>query len=387
MAGICRKFGLPRIIGMLFTGILLGPNVLNLLDSSILLISPQLRQMALIIILLKAGLSLNLSDLRQVGRPAVMMAFVPASFELLAFVLCGPFILGISHIEAALMGAVLAAVSPAVVIPRMVQMMDEKYGTNKSIPQMIMAGASCDDIFVIVLFSTFLGMAQGGSARAADFLNIPVSIVLGILMGAGFGYGLSLFFERAYEKKCCIRNSMKTVIVLGMSFFLMSIETWLQDMVSVSGLLAVVSMACVIKIKSVPIVSRRLSEKFGKLWIAAEVMLFVLVGAAVDVRYTLDAGAAAVLMIAIALIFRAAGVCLCLAGTKLNRKERLFSVIAYLPKATVQAAIGSVPLAAGLACGQLVLSVAVLSILITAPLGAVGMDLTYKRCLEKEKLT
>lgn len=387
MAGICRKFGLPRIIGMLFTGILLGPNVLNLLDSSILLISPQLRQMALIIILLKAGLSLNLSDLRQVGRPAVMMAFVPASFELLAFVLCGPFILGISYIEAALMGAVLAAVSPAVVIPRMVQLMDEKYGTNKSIPQMILAGASCDDIFVIVLFSTFLGMAQGGNARAADFFNIPVSIVLGILMGAGFGYGLSLFFERAYEKKCCIRNSMKTVIVLGMSFLLMSIETWLQDMVSVSGLLAVVSMACVIKIKSVPIVSRRLSEKFGKLWIAAEVMLFVLVGAAADVRYTLDAGAAAVLMIAIALIFRAAGVCLCLAGTKLNRKERLFSVIAYLPKATVQAAIGSVPLAAGLACGQLVLSVAVLSILITAPLGAVGMDLTYKRCLEKEKLT
>lgn len=387
MAGICRKLGLPRMIGMLFTGILLGPNVLNLLDSSILLISPQLRQMALIIILLKAGLSLNLSDLRQVGRPAVMMAFVPASFELLAFVLFGPFILGISHIEAALMGAVLAAVSPAVVIPRMVQLMDEKCGTNKSIPQMILAGASCDDIFVIVLFSTFLGMAQGGSARAADFFNIPVSIVLGILMGAVFGYGLSLFFERAYEKKCCIRNSMKTVIVLGMSFLLLSIETWLQDMVSVSGLLAVVSMACVIKIKSVPIVSRRLSEKFGKLWIASEVMLFVLVGAAVDIRYTLDAGAAAVLMIAIALIFRAAGVCLCLAGTKLNRKERLFSVIAYLPKATVQAAIGSVPLAAGLACGQLVLSVAVLSILITAPLGAVGMDLTYKRCLEKEKLT
>lgn len=386
MAGICRKLGLPRMIGMLFTGILLGPNVLNLLDSSILLISPQLRQMALIIILLKAGLSLNLSDLRQVGRPAVMMAFVPASFELLAFVLCGPFILGISYIEAALMGAVLAAVSPAVVIPRMVQLMDEKYGTNKSIPQMILAGASCDDIFVIVLFSTFLGMAQGGNARAADFFNIPVSIVLGILMGAGFGYGLSLFFERAYEKKCCIRNSMKTVIVLGMSFLLMSIETWLQDMVSVSGLLAVVSMACVIKIKSVPIVSRRLSEKFGKLWIAAEVMLFVLVGAAADVRYTLDAGAAAVLMIAIALIFRAAGICLCLAGTKLNRKERLFSVIAYLPKATVQAAIGSVPLAAGLACGQLVLSVAVLSILITAPLGAVGMDLIYKRCLEKEEL-
>ena len=385
MAGICGRLGLPRIIGMLFTGILLGPNVFNLLDSSILLISPQLRQMALIIILLKAGLSLNLSDLRQVGRPAVMMSFVPASFEILAFLLFGPFILGISRVEAALLGSVLAAVSPAVVIPRMVQLMEEKYGTDKSIPQMIMAGASCDDIFVIVLFSTFLGMVQGGSVRAADFLNIPVSIVLGILLGAVFGYGLSRFFERAYEKKHYIRNSMKVVIVLGMSFLLMSVEAWLEDVVSVSGLLAVVSMACMIKIKSAPIVSKRLSEKFGKLWVAAEVMLFVLVGAAVDIRYTLGAGAAAVLMIAIALGFRAVGVCLCLAGTKLNRRERLFGIIAYLPKATVQAAIGSVPLAAGLPCGQLVLSVAVLSILITAPLGAVGLDLTYRKFLEKEK--
>lgn len=385
MAGICGRLGLPRIIGMLFTGILLGPNVFNLLDSSILLISPQLRQMALIIILLKAELSLNLSDLRQVGRPAVMMSFVPASFEILAFLLFGPFILGISRVEAALLGSVLAAVSPAVVIPRMVQLMEEKYGTDKSIPQMIMAGASCDDIFVIVLFSTFLGMAQGGSVRAADFLNIPVSIVLGILLGAVFGYGLSCFFERAYEKKHYIRNSMKVVVVLGMSFLLMSVEAWLEDVVSVSGLLAVVSMACMIKIKSAPIVSKRLSEKFGKLWVAAEVMLFVLVGAAVDIRYTMGAGAAAVLMIAIALGFRAVGVCLCLAGTKLNRRERLFGIIAYLPKATVQAAIGSVPLAAGLPCGQLVLSVAVLSILITAPLGAVGMDLTYRKFLEKEK--
>ena len=384
MAGICGRLGLPRIIGMLFTGILLGPNVFNLLDSSILLISPQLRQMALIIILLKAGLSLNLSDLRQVGCPAVMMSFVPASFEILAFLLFGPFILGISRVEAALLGSVLAAVSPAVVIPRMVQLMEEKYGTDKSIPQMIMAGASCDDIFVIVLFSTFLGMAQGGSVRAADFLNIPVSIVLGILLGAVFGYGLSCFFERAYEKKHYIRNSMKVVVVLGMSFLLMSVEAWLEDVVSVSGLLAVVSMACMIKIKSAPIVSKRLSEKFGKLWVAAEVMLFVLVGAAVDIRYTMGAGAAAVLMIAIALGFRAVGVCLCLAGTKLNRRERLFGIIAYLPKATVQAAIGSVPLAAGLPCGQLVLSVAVLSILITAPLGAVGMDLTYRKFLEKE---
>lgn len=385
MAALCQKFKIPRIIGMLVTGILLGLCVLNWLSELILGISSELRQMALIIILLKAGLSLNLADLKKVGRPALMMSCVPASFEILAFVIFAPAILHISRVEAAIMGAVLGAVSPAVVIPRMVQLMETKYGTDQRIPQMIMAGASCDDIFVIVLFSTFTNMAQGGSAHVADFINIPVSILLGIALGAVAGYGLSLFFETAYAKEHYVRNSMKVILILGMSFFLMSVETWLKGKVSVSGLLAVVSMAAVIRIKCIPKVSKRLSEKFGKLWIAAEVILFVLVGAAVDIRYTMQAGIAAVLMIFVGLMFRAVGVSLCMLGTKLNKKERLFCVIAYLPKATVQAAIGSVPLAMGLPCGQIVLSVAVLAILITAPLGAAGMDLTYDKLLVRSE--
>ena len=384
-AAICGYLHLPRIIGMLFTGIILGPHVLGLLDDKILSISSELRQIALIIILLKAGLSLNLADLKKVGRPAVMMAFVPASFEICGYLLCAPMILGITRIESAVMGAVLAAVSPAVVVPRMVQLMENRYGTEKSIPQMILAGASCDDIFVIVLFSTFAGIAQGGTADFTQFLNIPVSIMLGILLGAAVGYLLSLFFETAYAKEHYVRNSMKVIVVLGLSFLLMAVETWAKPYVSVSGLLAVVSMACVLKMKCPKSVSGRLSEKFGKLWIAAEVVLFVMVGAAVDIRYTATAGGAAVVMILLALIFRAAGVCVCMAGTALNKKERLFTVIAYLPKATVQAAIGSVPMAMGLSCGQIVLSVAVLAILITAPLGAIGMDMTYRRLLKRQE--
>lgn len=383
MAAICQKLKLPRIIGMLITGIVLGPYVLDLLDPSILSISSELRQMALIIILLKAGLSLDLADLKKVGRPAIMMSCVPASFEILAFFLFAPYLLGVSRIEAAVMGAVLGAVSPAVVVPRMVQLMDSKYGTEKSIPQLVLAGASCDDIFVIVLFTAFVSMAQGGQVNFMDFVNIPVSILLGIALGVAAGYLLSLFFETAYAHKHCVRNSMKVVIVLGVSFLLMAIETWAEGFVSISGLLAVVSMACVLKMKSIAFVSNRLSEKFGKLWIAAEVILFVLVGAAVDIRYTMSAGFAAVAMIFLALVFRGIGVLLCLVKTQLNWKERLFCVIAYLPKATVQAAIGSVPLAMGLPCGQIVLSVAVLAIVITAPLGAIGMDVTYKKLLTK----
>lgn len=384
MGAICQKLKMPRIIGMLVTGIVLGPYVLDFLDPSILSISSELRKLALIIILLKAGLSLDLKDLKKAGRPAILMSFVPATCEIAGYILFAPLLLGINRIEAAIMGAVLGAVSPAVVIPRMVMLMEEKYGTKKAIPQMIMAGASCDDIFVIVLFTTFLSMAQGGSADIIDFVNIPVSIVLGILLGAVTGYGLYLIFETSYAHKHCVRNSTKVIIVLGFSMLLVSVEGWLEGKVSVSGLLAVVSMACVIKIKSTAFVSKRLSEKFGKLWIAAEVVLFVLVGAAVDIRYTLSAGIAAVFMIFIALIFRTAGVLICTIKTKLNMKERIFCVIAYLPKATVQAAIGSVPLAAGLACGKIILSVAVLAIIITAPLGALGIDNTYKKLLEKE---
>jgi NhaP-type Na+/H+ or K+/H+ antiporter len=383
-AAICQKLRLPRIIGMLATGIILGPYMLDLLDPSILGISSELRQMALIIILIKAGLSLNLSDLKKVGRPAVMMSCIPASFEILGYFLFAPLLLGVTRIDAAVMGAVLGAVSPAVVVPRMLKLMDEEYGTEKSIPQLIMAGASCDDIFVIVLFSTFVSIAQGESAKIMDFVNIPISVLLGVAIGAVFGFGLSVFFETAYAHKHLVRNSVKVIIILGVSFLLIAIETWAKDYVSISGLLAIVSMACVLRIKSIATVSKRLSDKFGKLWIAAEIILFVLVGAAVDIRYTLNAGIAAIGMIFLALVFRSVGVMVCLIGTSLNFKERIFCVIAYLPKATVQAAIGSVPLALGLSCGNIVLSVAVLSIIITAPLGAFGIDISYNSLLIKK---
>lgn len=383
-ASIFQAIKLPRIIGMLATGIVIGPFVLDLLDPSILEISSELRQIALIIILVKAGISLNLSDLKKVGRPAVMMSCVPACLEMFGYFLFAPYLLGVNQIEAAVMGAVLSAVSPAVVVPRMVNLIETKYGTEKSIPQMILAGASCDDIFVIVLFSTFVTMAQGGSADVMSLINIPISIILGILLGVAAGFIVHFLFKTFYNHNHIIRNSIKVIIILGVSFLLMSTETKLKSYLAISGLLAVVSMACVIKLKSTAEVSGRLSEKFGKLWIAAEVVLFVLVGAAVDIRYTIIAGVSAVGMIFIALIFRAVGVIICLLGTKLTWKERFFCVIAYLPKATVQAAIGSVPLSLGLSCGKIILSVAVLAIIITAPLGAFGIDFSYKYLLEKE---
>ena len=381
---ICQRLKIPRIIGMLATGVVLGPFCLNFLDASLLSISADLRKMALIIILLKAGLSLNLADLKKVGRSAVLLSFLPATCEIVGYILFAPILLGVTKIEAAIMGAVLAAVSPAVVVPRMVLLMENKYGTSKAIPQMIMAGASCDDIFVIVLFTTFLSMAQGGNAQITDFLNVPVSIILGIGLGAFVGCLLAVFFETSYAHKHCVRNSMKVIIVLGFAFLMIAIENWADGTVAISGLLAVVSMACVLKMKSTAFVSKRLSEKFGKLWLAAEVILFVLVGSAVDVRYTMGAGLSAILLIAIALLFRTCGVLLCTIKTDLTWKERLFCVIAYLPKATVQAAIGSVPLAVGLACGKIVLSVAVMAIVITAPMGAFGMDALYKKLLSRD---
>lgn len=384
MASICQKLRLPRIIGMLVTGIVLGPYVLNLLDPTILGISAELRQMALVIILIKAGLSLNLSDLKKVGRPALLMAFLPACFEILAYVLLAPTILGVTTIEAAIIGAVLGAVSPAVVVPKMVHLIETHYGTNKRIPQLILAGASLDDVFVIVLFSTFVGMAQGARVSWSDFASIPVSIVTGIAVGALVGFLLSWFFERSYARKHFVRNSMKVIIVLSMAFLLLAVEDWLTEIIPMSGLLAIMSMACIVQRRSTPTVSKRLSDKFGKLWLAAEVILFVLVGAAVDIRYMMDAGIAALLMIFMALVFRCVGVWLCLIGTSLNVKEKLFCLISYLPKATVQAAIGSVPLSLGLPCGKIVLSIAVLSIIVTAPLGAFGMDATYKKLLVGE---
>ena len=383
-AGIFEKMKLPRIVGMLAAGMLCGPYVLNLLDCSLLSVSADLRKIALVVILLKAGLSLNLSDLRQVGRPAVLLSFVPACAEIVGYMLLAPMLFGIELNEALLMGSVLAAVSPAVVVPRMVHLMETGYGTKKSIPQMILAGASCDDIFVIVLFSAFLSMNKGGSFEVMQLLDIPVSIVLGLLMGALVGYGLWKYFETMYEKGKPIRSSMKVIIILGISFLLIGVENALEGIVAVSGLLGVTAMAVMLKRKSDPAVSTRLSQKFGKIWLCAEVLLFVLVGAAVDIRYMASAGIMAVILIFGALVFRTIGVWLCLLKTELNTKERVFCVMAYLPKATVQAAIGSVPLANGLACGDLILSVAVMAIVITAPIGAFLIDHFHPILLQKQ---
>ena len=374
-AAVFEKMKLPRIIGMLLVGILIGPYALGLLDPTILSISGDLRKLALMLILLRAGLSLDLGDLKRVGRSAVLMAFVPATFEVLAVVFFAPMILGVTRVEAAVMGAVLGAVSPAVVVPRMVKLMEEGRGTKQGVPQMIMAGASCDDVYVIVLFSTFTRMAQGGGARLADFAAVPISVVLGALVGAAGGWMLNRLFERGR-----IAETMCIMLTLAVGCLLIALEGWLDGKAALSGLLGVMSMAVMLRrlgdVKAI-------SAGIGKLWQAAEVLLFVLVGAAVDIRYTLEAGAGAVLLIALALAIRSIGVALCVAGTKLTKKERLFCVIAYLPKATVQAAIGATPLAMGLPCGKLVLSVAVLAIVITAPLGAVGMDATAEKLLQK----
>ena len=380
-AAVFERMHLPRMIGMLLVGILIGPYALGLLDPSILAISGDLRKLALMLILLRAGLSLDLGDLKKVGRPAIMMAFVPATFEIAAFLLFAPTILGITHMEAAVMGAVLGAVSPAVVVPRMVRLMEEKRGTAQGVPQMIMAGASCDDVYVIVLFTTFARMAQGGEVRLTDFAAVPCSIVLGALTGAVCGWLLSRFFAR-----CSLNQTMRTVVTLAVSCLLIAAEEWAKESVAFSGLLAVMGMAVMLRRKSPTPCAEALSGKVGQLWQAAEIMLFVLVGAAVDIRYTMEAGVGAVLMILLALVVRSLGTALCVAGTKLTRQERLFCVLAYLPKATVQAAIGATPLAMGLDCGKIVLSVAVLAILITAPMGAIAMDATCKRllCAETE---
>ena len=382
LAVIFGKLKLPRLIGMLLTGILLGPFVLDFLDPQILGISAELRKMALVIILIKAGLSLNFSDLKKVGRPALLMAFLPATFEIGAFLLFAPMLLNVSRVEALLMGSVLAAVSPAVVVPRMVALMDEGRGTDKKIPQLILAGASLDDIFVIVLFTAFLGINMGDGVGAMTFLNIPISIVLGIALGAFIGFAVAYLFELFHRKGLTIRNTLKTILLLATSFLLLAIEGWLEGVIAVSGLLAIMSMAMVYAMRTKAEVVNRLKDKYGKLWLAAEVLLFVLVGAAVDIRYTLSAGLLAMAMILIGLAFRSVGVFLCLLGTDLNKKERLYTVFAYLPKATVQAAIGAVPLSMGLFCGNIILSVAVLGILITAPLGAILMDSTKNKLLK-----
>jgi NhaP-type Na+/H+ or K+/H+ antiporter len=378
LGSIFNKLKLPSLLGMIITGMILSPYALNLLDPSILGISADLRQLALIIILTRAGLSLDINDLKKVGRPAILMCFLPACFEIVGVVLIAPKVLGISVLEAAIMGSVLAAVSPAVVVPRMIKIMEEGYGKERSIPQLIMAGASVDDVFVIVLFTAFTSLATGGDFTASSLLQIPISILLGIIVGVLLGITLTIFF-----KKFHMRDSVKIIIILSLSGLLIELQNILNGIIPISGLLAIMSMGVTIY-KKYNILADRLSAKYSKLWVAAEILLFVLVGATVDLNYAVQAGLYSIVIVLGALLFRMFGVYVCLLKTKLSSKERLFCMLAYTPKATVQAAIGAIPLSMGLACGQQVLTVAVLSILITAPFGAVSIDYLYPKLLTHE---
>jgi len=378
LGSIFNRLKLPQLIGMLLTGIILGPYLLNLLDPKILSISADLRQIALIIILTRAGLNLDINDLKKVGRPAVLMCFLPATFEILSMIIFAPKFLGLGLLDSAILGTVIAAVSPAVIVPKMLKLMEEGYGADRSIPQMIMAGASVDDVFVIVLFTSFIGLASNGTFSMLNLIKIPTSILFGISIGFLCAILLIYLF-----KKIHIRDSLKVIIILNISFLLVTFEHSLTGIIGFSGLLAIMSIGTGIQAKNT-ILSKRLSVKYSKLWIAAEVMLFVLVGATVNIKYALSASIPAILLIITVLIFRMIGVFLCLVGTSLSYRERLFCMIAYCPKATVQAAIGSIPLSMGLPSGSIILTVAVLSILITAPLGAFAIDISYKKLLKKE---
>ena len=374
---VCRKVKLPGLLGMLFTGIILGPYVLNMLDSSILLVSADIRKIALVIILTRAGLTLNLEDLKKVGRPAFLMCFVPATFEMIGMIILAPRLLDVSLIEAAVIGAVVAAVSPAVVVPEMIKIMEDGYGTKQGIPQLILAGASVDDVYVIVMFTAFTSLAQGSNVSVMSLVNIPVSIIFGIIIGIIIGKALAVVWRKAH-----IRDTVKAAIFLSVALLLVDIEASLNTPITVASLISVMFIGIALK-KDRPEVAFRLSQKYNKMWVWAEVMLFVLVGATVDIGYVAYAGVSSIVIIIGALIFRMAGVALCMAGTKLKLKERAFCMLAYTPKATVQAAIGGVPLSMGLACGNTVLTVAVLAIIITAPLGAFAIDMTYRKLLKK----
>ena len=378
LGSIFNHLKLPQLLGMLLTGIILGPYLLNLLDPKILSISTDLRQIALIIILTRAGLNLDINDLKKVGRPAVLMCFVPATFEILGMIIFAPKFLGLGLLDSAILGTVIAAVSPAVVVPKMLKLMEDGYGTEEGIPQLIMAGASVDDVFVIVLFTSFIGLASNGTFSVLNLIKIPTSIFFGISVGFLCAILLIYFFKKVH-----IRDSMKVIIILNISFLLVTFEHSLTGIIGFSGLLAIMSMGTGIQEKN-SILAKRLSSKYSKLWIAAEVMLFVLVGATVNIKYALGASIPAILLIMTVIVFRMVGVFLCLLGTSFSYKERLFCMIAYCPKATVQAAIGSIPLSMGLSSGNIILTVAVLSILITAPLGAFAIDFSYKKLLNRK---
>ena len=378
LGALAKRLKLPSLVGMLIAGMILGPYALDLLSDSLLNISADLRQLALIIILTRAGLSLDVEALKRVGRPAVLMCFVPACFEILGMTLLAPRLLGVSTLDAAIMGAVVGAVSPAVIVPRMIRLSEEGWGVDRGIPQLILAGASVDDVFVIVMFTAFTGLASGGTGLTVGaVLGVPASILTGIAAGLLLGWLLAQWFRRVH-----MRDSVKVVILLSLDFLLVAAEDALEGIFPFSGLLAVMGAGVGLQ-KWRTVVAQRLSLKFSKLWVAAEVALFVLVGAAVDLRYALSAGVMAILAVLGALCFRAVGVLVCVSGAHFSGKEKLFCVLGYLPKATVQAAIGGVPLAMGLGCGQIVLTVAVIAILVTAPLGALAIDRSYPKLLTR----
>lgn len=378
MGFIFKTLKLPSLLGMILTGVVLGPHMLNLLDSSILNISSDLRQIALVIILTRAGLALDIKDLRKVGRPAILMCFIPATFEILGFIILGPKLLNLSILDSAILGTVIGAVSPAIIVPRMIKLMESGYGKNKSIPQLILAGASVDDIFVIVLFTSLTSIATTGSQFSFKFLlEIPISIILGVALGIISGILLV-----SVLKKIHTRDSNKILITLSISFLFLTLENSLKGIIPISGLLSVMSLGATI-LKLNDSLASRLSSKYSKLWVGAEIFLFVLVGATVDISYALKLGIISIIIILGALVFRCLGVLMSLTNTKLLKKEKIFIAFAYMPKATVQAAIGAIPLSMGLESGEIILTVAVVSILLTAPLGAILIDNTYEKLLSK----
>ena len=374
---ICKKLTIPSLIGLIFIGILIGPFVFDQLDPTLLAISADIRQVVLIIILTRAGLSLNLKDLRKVGRPAILLSFVPATFEVAATILIAPPLLGLSLIESALLGSVLGAVSPAVVVPRMITLIQNKWGTKKGIPQLILAGSSVDDVYALVLFSAFLSLALSGEFSAFSLLEVPFSIFSGVFVGFLMGHLLSFLFEKVNFKAIT-----QVLILLSTSFLLVSMEAQFSSF-SFSGILAVMSTSMIIY-RQIPKQADKIAHIYNQLWIPGEIFLFVLVGASVNIRFAFTAGFTPILVLLIALFVRTIGTWLSVSGTHLNTNEKLFSAIAYLPKATVQAAIGGVPLALGLPSGELILTVSVLAILITAPIGAFGIDIFYKKLLTQE---
>ena len=374
------RIKLPGLLGMLLLGILLGPYGLDILSPDLLRVSDDLRRLALIIILVRAGLGINKEDLIKVGGPAIRISFIPVLLEGFTIAFLAIRLFGFSFIEGGMLGFIIAAVSPAVIVPQMLKLLDQKIGTDQGVPTLILAGASIDDVFAITLFSAFIGLYTGTNSNLTwQILGIPLSIVLGIGLGVVFG----LLLGRLY-KHYRMRDTKKVLILLGVAIFMTAIESWLQDRVNIAALLGVMSMGFVL-MEQKPDVSRRLASKLNKIWVLAEIVLFVLVGAQVDIAIAINAGLLGLLIILIGLSARSIGVFLATLGSHFSWKERLFCVIAYLPKATVQAAIGGIPLSMGIESGGLILALAVVAILFTAPLGAIGMDRTAPILLVNEK--